>query len=624
MFTTTTRIHIRNQSYTFVANQYDPDSIFEDNSGSRARIYKLQNTSTGSIHALKVFKDGYRNSYEETNFSFFQQHIVHIPGLEWVRDRILITSKYAEYSSLVQQFPNLENAILMPWFDFQKINEIRDAIKNNTLQASVPKCRSVAQLITYSLTELEKIGIAHGDIASSNILIDWSNNAIAIIDIEDMFHNQINAPQEIFSRGSGTEGYRFSSSYTSWQVSADRFSGAIFISEILSLCDVDVQHNAAEESFFTQEDISTRHTAQVENSRFQVLYRALNNMFPSVSSLLKRTWQASSIETCPTLTDWLTLLGAPRQLPTSTQTISYTEVISYTEEIVTRVPYQRKANSDYPTLIVFLIDLSRSMFMYPENIIEKRIDRAINIVNVVVRELLNRSRKGNSFQPRYHIAMFGYHQQTVNLLDNEAYYFDTNLNNKTVKANYADAIIPIHALANFKLKLSDISDVISTGADNMDEGETHATQALETIYYFIQRNLSTYDNCHPPYIFHITDGANKDNGNPIALFDAITSLKTQYGNTLVSTAYIGEDLIAPNTNLKYWSGITNTTIFNGRREMWANLLRKMSSKMPDSYQSILRQDYGYTNLDTDAYLFFPGDNPEMIKLAVTASASTGQ
>jgi hypothetical protein len=50
----------------------------------------------------------------------------------------------------------------------------------------------------------------------------------------------------------------------------------------------------------------------------------------------------------------------------------------------------------------------------------------------------------------------------------------------------------------------------------------------------------------------------------------------------------------------------------------------MSSKMPDSYQSILRQDYGYTNLDTDAYLFFPGDNPEMIKLAVTASASTGQ
>ena len=43
MFTTTTRIHIHNQSYTFVTSQYDPDNIFEDNSGSRAKIYKIQN-----------------------------------------------------------------------------------------------------------------------------------------------------------------------------------------------------------------------------------------------------------------------------------------------------------------------------------------------------------------------------------------------------------------------------------------------------------------------------------------------------------------------------------------------------------------------------------------------------
>jgi nucleoside-diphosphate-sugar epimerase len=32
----------------------------------------------------------------------------------------------------------------------------------------------------------------------------------------------------------------------------------------------------------------------------------------------------------------------------------------------------------------------------------------------------------------------------------------------------------------------------------------------------------------------------------------------------------------------------------------------------------------YPKLSSDAYLFFPGDNPEMLRLAMAASASTGK
>ena len=67
-FTLNTTLTIRNQHYTFVMN--DRNTIDQDESGGRAVIYQIRNTTHNTIHALKVFKDGFRESYNSKNFAF--------------------------------------------------------------------------------------------------------------------------------------------------------------------------------------------------------------------------------------------------------------------------------------------------------------------------------------------------------------------------------------------------------------------------------------------------------------------------------------------------------------------------------------------------------------------------
>jgi hypothetical protein len=273
-----------------------------------------------------------------------------------------------------------------------------------------------------------------------------------------------------------------------------------------------------------------------------------------------------------------------------------------------------------------------------------RIDVACNLINNIIETLVNRARKSSGVKPRYHVAVLGYHKNTAHILQGALVESINNTGEKAVDnngANVTDGIYPLgifDAVAN-PINRDSINEVIAAGAGMKDfpDGETHMTQAFEKVYELLKRNIKRYADCHPPYVFHITDGANNDGKNPQAYTDKIKQLTTEYGNVLISTAYIGQGLIADQGDTRAWTGITDNTHFTGDRAAWAQGLRALSSRMPAPYHAILtgKKDFvtesnkkevvftTYPKLSPEAYLFFPGDNPDMLRLAMAASVSTG-
>jgi hypothetical protein len=247
---------------------------------------------------------------------------------------------------------------------------------------------------------------------------------------------------------------------------------------------------------------------------------------------------------------------------------------------------------------------------------------ALDLINIINKELLSRSRKIGGYRPRYHISVIGYNKYCYDLLS--PYPRRKNgENNITNKANTSAGIQPIGSLDGCEFNRTNINSITPIGFDMTlhADGETHMTQAFTHVYNLINANISTYKDSHPPYVLHITDGANNDDGDFVRKFNDLTNLSTNYGNTLVSTAYIGAPVIHSINKLS-WTGITDDTEFIGERANYGESLRMITSRMPATYHNKLVS--AYPKLSSSSYLFFPGTDEEMLKLALTTSKATGE
>src|SRR5579859_2774166 len=79
--------------------------------GGEAFIYQVREVMTHNLYALKILKPAYRSEHiarvVEANALF-----AHIHGL-YLRNRICLTA--ANYPNLIEVYPNLAYAVLMPW-----------------------------------------------------------------------------------------------------------------------------------------------------------------------------------------------------------------------------------------------------------------------------------------------------------------------------------------------------------------------------------------------------------------------------------------------------------------------------------------------------------------------------
>ena len=629
-----TTLTIRGESYTFTADPFWPEEVFVNATGGRASVYKLRHKTKGTFFALKVFKPEFQNSYTKESFTFIQQQLLDIPGLSWVKDRVFICRE--DDSELFKNKENvyLNHAILMPWFDFPKLAEVRENIRQKRITISTDQQFEIAQNFFQSVGLLEQRGFAHGDIAASNVLLDLDKRTVVIIDIEDMYHNSLQQPPLVFETGSGTAGYRFSSTYSSWDPHADRFATAIFLAELLSINNPQILQISGVDTYLSQIDIESRNLTPAP-AKITALMGAMKSFDSSAAQILHRAFEATELAKVPEIRAWdavfQTLIVIP---PPPPPVVPEIETVAETALTVRPTAYQRPANSEHPTLLVFLLDLSRSMFTYntrqtQDDSAPKRIKVAADIIGKVIRGLTQRSIvSGNMISPRYHIAVVGYHTRSASMLR-----FDRLLPTSTGDAMHDDLIK--HGIAPLSYwplisesfaQFTTDNKTISMGPNN-NEGETHTTQALEHVYRLLNKTIHHYQDSHPPYVMHITDGANNDDKDPTVPFQKLTSLSTKYGNVLLSSVYIGADgdmAGATGSAIKTrWAGVNDGTEFVGTREKWANYLRTISSRMPAQYRSTLRAA-GYSGIEEGAYMFFAGSDPEMIELAINNAMATGK
>jgi hypothetical protein len=615
------RIDIRQVYYT-VQEKTD--------SGGKSIVLQLQNNQDQSYWALKCLNNPENLNLADDNDKM--SSIKHIPGFEWTAERNVLT--YTNHKQLLKQYVKLHNAILMPWVTTtEQISWFKfkaNQIQNNEALRDHNDFIHVAYNLAKSLKELEKRGFAHGDINATNVIVNMTDRSIRIIDIEDMFHNKYILPMN--NQSAGTPGYQFRSGEPVWHQAADRFAGALLICEMLCWNDIRSQNITRDEYLFDQqEEIDTRDTqCQV----YKIVQQSLQTLSPDLFNLFEACWQAKHIDECPQLAEWYDKIEALVRLPKLTPEPLIPKelpqpVIAKTNKSIP-LNTERPATSDTPVLVYFLLDHSGSM----ETTIDatrNRHDAMYDIVHEILFYLLNASTKSNAYSPRYHVGIITYGKSVHNFLADKSPKSD--IVRQTVTPHMRNGIWQIKQLCDtMEFRKNDhtytTNDFLSfksvrqqPGFDDDDTNIIGTFQQLQKILTY-DNYFREYNRCAPPYVIHITDGSLKGSAELFNAFDALTELTTNHGNLLVSTIFVGRTLLRDADlprDMRDWPGVTDKTVFAEKE--YGQALRQITSKIPLAYLNTLRNS-GYSALEEGAHFFFPSNNTDMIKLAITAAMAT--
>lgn len=291
------KLVIDDDKYTFVQQR----GIVYAEIGKAAKAFRLEN-SVGASFVLKVFFPGFRNARSLDNNGKIKQ-LSGIPGLKVAQRKILSKSKY---SKLLREHEGLENSILMPWVQGQAWANFLDNKTVFTPEESLFLARSVADV----LTGLEKLGIAHCDLSSKNIIFQGKGEDIQLVDIEEMYGDGFASPDKD-KIPAGSLGYSadWIQKHGLWQKEADRFAGAILLAEILAWSDEDVRAASAGETFFYPGEVGGRN----KSDRLRLIRARLKTINKKLDQLFAQVWSAPNIEKCPPLASWLDAIPEPYQ-----------------------------------------------------------------------------------------------------------------------------------------------------------------------------------------------------------------------------------------------------------------------------------------------------------------------
>lgn len=241
--------------------------------------------------------------------------------------------------------------------------------------------------------------------------------------------------------------------------------------------------------------------------------------------------------------------------------------------------YRTLATSRTPALIVYLLDLSASMNQPLGGSTRSAV--AADALHAAVRRMVFRSTKGSLVAPRYRIAIYGYSDEVYDLLG---------------------GIQTIDSVAHHGIPELPIMN------------GTDAALGFAAVHTLLARALPNMQNCPAPLVCHMTDG-NYTGSDPLPIAQEIRTLRTSDGEVLIENIFI-DGGAARVADARGWGGITGETPLRG----YAARLREMSSPLPESYHSAIREA-GYS-LSNDARMFFPGATTELIELGFVTSAAT--
>lgn len=292
-------IRIDQQDYTFVSHTTALKMAYAQ-TGGKGTVYQLKG-SDGQHWALKVFHPQYRHPRITTINGALKENYESIPSVTiWRR----LTIRHPKHNALLEEYPDLEYAVLMPWVEGDNWeNYWSDEDQDKPLDAA--KSLRLAVELGKTLSQMEQTAIAHCDLAGSNIMVDPSRARVELIDIEDSFIHGIQPP----SAGSiplGTSGYQHTASrgldYGLWCAEGDRFAGAVLLAELLTwhVPEIRAASDGAKH-YFQDSDLKEPKRA---NERFKLMVDVLKTGSTEVADLFARAWGAPTLVECPQLTYW--------------------------------------------------------------------------------------------------------------------------------------------------------------------------------------------------------------------------------------------------------------------------------------------------------------------------------
>lgn len=299
--TINTQIAISGTSYRFTEHPSAKGMPYGQ-TGRRATVYQVQDEQ-GAFHALKVFTKAFRVAHNATGAQKLQAYAT-LPGLQ-VCARQVITRQ--NNPTLLEQHPDLEYAVLMPWVQGLTWQEIMLARQPLTQEQSLSLAREFVRI----LATMEQQHLAHCDLSGPNLLIDLpalsGGGGVALVDVEDLYAPELEQPEKL---PGGSSGYAHKTAAQGlWNAEADRFAGAVLLAEMLTWHDERVRRVAAGEQYFDAGELQT------PCDRYQLLQGVLQKSFGAPADLLARAWYSESLAKAPTLADWEQVIGQETPQP---------------------------------------------------------------------------------------------------------------------------------------------------------------------------------------------------------------------------------------------------------------------------------------------------------------------
>jgi serine/threonine protein kinase len=269
--------------------------------GSEAKVYRVKGLEAGSHeYALKIMKFRHQDrDFEQTCNEL--NRLKTIPGLRVCERRCLSPSGEGES---IGRYRDLRYAILMPWIHGLSWFDILVLGKEG--QSTLDKYRAfrLAYNLAAILSNLEAAGIAHCNLSAGNVIIDVDPNRLQIelIGVEDIYVRGFHQPR---CKTLGKPGYQHrTDTQGQWHAQGDRFAGAILLCEMLGWYDDKVRAISYGETYFKPDELQSD-----RSQRLEVLTEAVSRHDNDLVEMLRRVWESTTLDECPSLNEWNQILN---------------------------------------------------------------------------------------------------------------------------------------------------------------------------------------------------------------------------------------------------------------------------------------------------------------------------
>ncbi len=248
------------------------------------------------------------------------------------------------------------------------------------------------------------------------------------------------------------------------------------------------------------------------------------------------------------------------------------------------MPYSVLATSQTPALIIYLLDISASMSMPLGS--QRRIDVVIEALSSSVRHMVFRSTRGQRIAPRYRLAIYAYSENVFDVLGG----------------------------------VRSVDEVARIGIPELAPMATTATaKGLHYVERLLDQELPGMADCPAPVVCHMTDGVYTGD-DPLPSARRSMARQVADGPVLMANIYLAPEIneLTRAADYRSWPGITDQTEL--QPDSYLFKLRQMSSRLPASYQSLMREN-GF-HIGTDAYMLIPGSAPQLVAMGFQMAAST--